>query len=508
MILAWCVVACVVWCGVAYGEQTYVLTSMGNLFVVDGYVTPNGTGARMEPHEFEGFFLAGGYDDADIVSFNDTYHIPYVVAADSGSVYAAVRDTYVSSVVPNHGTYLYRNGHLELSTFALEHVLGTLYGRIFEGPASWRGGTDYTTFYGGGRAAYTLQYVTYDGKAVDDFLAHTVCYVPPCGSITAAKSYDNLLVFSGTPEQARLYDIVRLGAEPAILSEDHYIIVDTANGTVRLRATAYDYDTFQIRWMPNGTAYTISGLPAVEWWPAGNASCCRAPPDSVTVYRAGVQTGSDTISYGSDSLAGGQGSRHNIEARTYQDVLWWGGKVEGSRLLFDHVNDMVVRFAGSSDAVALPGAYARVPAPAGAVLTGVSLAGDACDAPPYVRMPHLYGETPSEGSVLVPTVLGYSVLCVEVDGAMHTLPLQNMIGYRAPRQTLSAMNCMTGSICHRILASLRFGPQLRSIGVVMPLELLWLGRSGSRGRLPPPPLQKSTRFPLRTLDSERPAFPL
>ena len=409
MILVWCVMVCVAWCGVAYGEQTYVLTSMGNLFVVDGYATPNGTGAHMEPHGFEGFFLAGGRHDADIVSFNDTYRIPYVVAADSGSVYAAVRDTYVSSVVPNHGTYLYRNGHLELSTFALEHVVRSMYGRVFEGPASWRGSIDYTTFYGGGKAAYTLQYVTHDGEAIDDFLAQMVCYVPPCGSITAAKSYDNLLVFSGTLEQARLYDIVQLGAEPAILSEDHYIIVDTTNGTVRLRAAAYDYDTFQIRWMPNGTAYTISGLPSVEWWPAGNISCCRTPPDSVTVYRAGVQTGSDTISYGSDSLAGGQGS-HDIEARTYQDVLWWSGRAEGDRLLFDHVNGIVVRFAGSPDAVALLGTYARVPAPAGTVLSGVSLAEDACDTPPYIEMPYLYGETTME-SVLVPAVPGYSAMC-------------------------------------------------------------------------------------------------
>ena len=434
MILVWCVMVCVVWCGVAYGEQAYVLTSMGNLFVVDGYVTPNGTGAlQVVPREFGGFFLAGGHDDADIVSFNGTYHIPYVVAADSGSVYAAVRDTYVSSVVPNHGTYLYRNGHLELSTFGLEHVVRSMYGRVFEGAPAWRGGIDYTTFYGGGRAAYTLQHVTHNGEAVDDFLAHSVCYVPPCGSITAAKSYDNLLVFSGTLEQARLYDVVQLGAEPAILSEDHYIIVDTTNGTVRLRAAAYDYGTFQIRWMPNGTAYTISGLPAVEWWPGGNDTCCRAPPDSVTVYRAGVQTGSDTISYDSDSLAGGQGSRYNIEARTYQNVLWWSGRAEGDRLLFDHVNGVVAGFAGSPDAVELPGMYARVPAPAGSILSGMSLAGDACDAPPYVRMPHLDGETPPEGSVLVPTVLGYSVLCVEVDGILHALPLQNMTRYRAHR---------------------------------------------------------------------------
>ena len=433
MILVWCMVWCVMVCGVAYGEQTYVLTGLGNLFVVDGHVSPNGTDAlHVEPREFEGFFLAGGRHDAEIVPFRDTYHIPYVVAADSNSVYAAVRDTYVSSVVPNHGTYLYRNGHLELSTFGLDHVLGTLYGRIFEGPASWRSGTHYTTFDGGGRGAYTLQHVTYDGEAVDDFLVHAVCYVPPCGSITAAKSHDNLLTFLGTLEQARLYDVVQLGAEPVILSEDYYIIADTANGTVRLRAAAYDYDTFQIRWMPNGTAYTISALPSVEWWPAGNISCCQTPPDPVTVYRAGVQTGSDVISYGSDSLSGGQGS-HDIEARTYQDVLWWSGKAEGGWLLFDHVNGTVVRFAGSPDAVELPGMYARVPAPVGAVLSGVSLARDACDTPPYVRMPYLDGETPPEGSVLVPAVPGYSVLCMEVDGVLHALPLRNMVGHRAPR---------------------------------------------------------------------------
>ena len=433
MILVWCVVWCVVVGGVAYGEQAYVLTSLGNLFVVDGYAAPNGTDTpHMEPHEFEGFFLVSGHHNADIVSFHDTYHIPYAVAADPGSVYAAVRDTYVSSVVPNHGTYLYRNGHLELSTFGLDHVLGTMYGRIFEGTASWRGGTDYVTFYGGGRAAYTLQYVTYNGDAIDDFLAHAVCYVPPCGSVTAAKSYDNLLTFSGTLEQARLYDIVLLGAEPAILSEDHYIIVDTMNGTVRLRAAAYDYDTFQIRGMPNGTAYTISGLPAVEWWPAGNDTCCRTPPDSVTVYRAGVQAGSGMISYDSDTLAGGQGSRHNIEARTYQDMLWWSGRVEGGRLLFDHVNGMAVGFAGSPDAVEIPGMYARVYPPAGAVLSGVSLAKDACGVQPHIMMPHLRGGT-AGGYVLVPAVPGYLMLCMEADGSMHALPLRDIAGYRAPR---------------------------------------------------------------------------
>ena len=161
---------------------------------------------------------------------------------------------------------------------------------------------------------------------------------------------------------------------------------------------------------PTGPHMPYLGLPSVEWWPAGNISCCRALPDSATVYRAGVQTGSDVISYRSDSLSGGQGS-HDIEARTYQNVLWWSGKAEGGRLLFDHVNGMVVRFVGSPDAVVLPGMYAQVPAPAGTVLSGVLLASDACDTPPYVRMPYLDGEA-SDRFVLVPAVPGYPhVVC-------------------------------------------------------------------------------------------------
>ena len=419
----------------AYADQVYLLTGLGNLFPVDGerYALPNGTlslSPRMVPHQMEGIFLAGESDDAGVVSFHTTYNLPGGVAASTASVYAAAGGPYVSTITPNHGTYLYRSGYLELSTSGLDHILGSMHGRVFEGVSAYRGGTDYTTLYGNGTAAYSLKHTRHGGEAVDDFLVHTICYAPPCGSVTAAKSHDTLLTFPGTLGQARLSDVVRLGADPVIISEDHYLIVDTAPGDVRLRAAAYDYDRFEIRGMPRGTAYVMDELPSIQWWPAAYAShgCCYAPHEHISAYRAGVQTSSQVISYGSDSLAATPGDRHDIGVSIYPDVLWWQGRAAGWHLLFDYVNGQVARSLGSPDMVILPNAYIRVASSAGATISDISLAGVACDSSPRLGMPYLQGDLVPGDAVYVPAIPGYSVLCVEMDGVRHTIPYHDISG--------------------------------------------------------------------------------
>ena len=430
----WCMVLAACAGGAAHADQMYVLTGLGNLFAVEGeeYLLPNGTislAPRIVPHDFGGFFLAGERDDSDAVRFHSVYHIPGAVAANPASVYAAVGDSYVSSVVPNHGTYLYRNGNLELSTSGLDHVLGAMQGRVFEGTAGYRSGSNYVTFHGNGTAAYALKHVTYGGKAVDDFLVHVVCYAS-CGTVTAAKSHDDLIRFSGTLAQARLYDADVLGHAPVIISEDHYLIVDTTSGDVRLRAATYDYDIFEIRGMPRGTAYAMFEMPSTQWWPAAYAAhgCCYTPHEPIPAYRAGVQTGSYTISYDSDSLAASPGDRHDIEARTYADVLWWQGRASGWGVLFDYVNDQTFRFPGMAGAAVLPGAYVRVSSSAGAAISDVALARHACDAQPRIGMPYLYGALQPGESIHVPSIPGYPLLCVEMEGVRHTIPYEDMSG--------------------------------------------------------------------------------
>ena len=432
----WCVAACAVACsgGAAYGDQSYVLTGLGNLFAIHGdpAAPPGGASGmtvRIVPHAFDGFFLAGDRLHATALSFHHTYRIPAGAAADPGSVYAAVRDPHVNSIVANHGTYTYRNGHLELSTQGLDHVLSAMYGRVFAGSPSYWSGSEYVTFHGDGTAAYTLRFVTHNGKDVDDFLAHVVCYSQPCGTITAAKSRDDLMTFPGTLGQARLYDVVALGADPVIISEEHYIIANSTAGNLRVRAVPYDYDTFQIRGMPAGIAYTISELPS-----AGRAGgrapqgCCHTPHEPVPAYRAGLQTGQGAISYYSDSLASAAGARHDVDVKTYSDVLWWSGRAAGSHLIFDYVNYNITRLPGPAGMAILPGAYIRVASSAGAALTDVRLAGSDCGGAPQFRMPHLSGVLPPGGGEYVPAAPGYGVLCVEMDGVEHAIPYRDMDG--------------------------------------------------------------------------------
>lgn len=436
---AWgCAAACAVVCSgaAAYGDQAYVLTGLGNLFAVHGDPAASPYGAagvtvRLVPHAFDGFFLAGDRLHASALSFHHTYRIPEGVAADSGSVYAAVRGPHVNSVVANHGTYTYRNGHLELSTQGLDHVLSAMYGRVFAGSPSYWSGSEYVTFHGDGTAAYTLRFVTHNGKDVDDFLAHVVCYSPPCGTVTAAKSRDDLMTFPGTLGQARLYDAVALGADPVIISEEHYIIANSTAGNLRVRAVPYDYDTFQIRGMPVGIAYTISEMSsAASWRPAAYApyGCCHTPHEPVSAYRAGLQTGRGAISYYSDSLASAAGARHDVDVKTYADVLWWSGRAAGSHLLFDYVNHNITKLPGPASMVILPSAYVRVASSAGAALTGIHLAGSDCGGAGRLQMPHLSGVLPPGGGVYVPAVPGYGVLCAEMDGVKHAIPYQDMGG--------------------------------------------------------------------------------
>ena len=436
---AWgCAAACAVVCSgaAAYGDQAYVLTGLGNLFAVHGDPAASPYGAagvtvRLVPHAFDGFFLAGDRLHASALSFHHTYRIPEGVAADSGSVYAAVRGPHVNSVVANHGTYTYRNGHLELSTQGLDHVLSAMYGRVFAGSPSYWSGSEYVTFHGDGTAAYTLRFVTHNGKDVDDFLAHVVCYSPPCGTVTAAKSRDDLMTFPGTLGQARLYDAVALGADPVIISEEHYIIANSTAGNLRVRAVPYDYDTFQIRGMPVGIAYTISEMSsAASWRPAAYApyGCCHTPHEPVSAYRAGLQTGRGTISYYSDSLASAAGARHDVDVKTYADVLWWSGRAAGSHLLFDYVNHNITKLPGPASMVILPSAYVRVASSAGAALTGIHLAGSDCGGAGRLQMPHLSGVLPPGGGVYVPAVPGYGVLCAEMGGVKHAIPYQDMGG--------------------------------------------------------------------------------
>ena len=430
---------CVVFlCGTfvySYGDQVFLVTSLGNMFLVHEqhpFVKINNT-ISVTPHfvpkAFDGFYLTGQPRNADAIHFDATYRIPAITSQSPSSVYAAVQGPYTKSTVNNSGPYVYQNGYLKLSTFGLPHILHAIYYKIYDGAPTYHAGSNYVTFGGNGTAAYTLQYVTYNNRAVDKFLVERICYATPCGHITMAKSGNNLLTYTGTLQSAALYDTIQLGNRPAIVDKDHYIISDTSSGGVRLKVAEYDPDTFQIRNMPRGTAYIIqdtasSQIDALPFWPFSYAapSCCDAPHYTIPVHRAGLQTNHGAaISYDSDSLSEKTGSRHAIQVLTFTDTIWHRGYGANYWLVFDHINDHIIKTRDVSSMFIATPAYAAIPTSTDSALSDISLNKVGCSTKD-IPLPYMEG-TIQAGQILhIPAIPTHHILCLVDDGASHKIP--------------------------------------------------------------------------------------
>ena len=419
----------------AHAEQVFLLTDLGNMFPVEPHHLvrlPEGTvglSPHLVQHTHDGFFIIGDPVNAQPLVFGSVYHVPSAVAGDGRSVYALVRGDPEANTIPNHGPHWYDNGRITLSTNGLDHVLRqALPSRAFSGEPAYWPGSGYMTFHGNGTAAYLLRTVTHNGVPVDHFLVEAICPGHPCGSVLAAKSHDRLLIFGGNLSDARLYDTVRLGGQPKVITQEHYLIADTTSGDVRLRAVAYDDSRLEIRNLPRGTAYLITGAgqplapygagPPAPWWPAAWAAhgCCYTDHTILPAFRAGLQAGSGTISYDSDVLAEPPGGRGDILVRTYTDeVLWRQARLAGGWLLFDHHNDRVVRLSGTPERVVSANIYVKVPSASGTTLSEVGVARHDCAFYPK-GLGYLWGRILPGGSASIPVVPGHPMVCLHADG--------------------------------------------------------------------------------------------
>lgn len=430
---------------VACADQTFLLTELGNLFLVEppyAGVTPNGTVTptpHVSYHSPQGFFFVGSERNAKPLVFQSSYHVPDSTA-NSYTIYAWIGDvSSTSSVVPNHGPYQYRNGHLYLSTEGLPQVLGRyIPHKIFEGEPTYLSGTGYLYLGGNGTAAYSLKNVRHDGEDIDHFLIERRCPATPCGTVTLATSTVSLLSYTGTLDAAPLQNEITLGNAPTIVTENHYVISDTSQGPVRLRVAEYDPNLFEIRGMPPGTAYIIreaDSEDALDWPPMAWAShgCCYTPHEISSALRAGIQRVSSIISYGSDIISPSPGFRGDVTVEVYDVSAQWSGRLAGKWLLADHLNDRMVSFSGSPSQILAPETYVRVPAAVRTHVEDVSLTADSCSG--TVRyLPYLQGFVSAGGSMSVPVMPGYDTVCMRANDVDVVLPYQDVI---EPVETLS-----------------------------------------------------------------------
>ena len=398
----------------AAADQAYLLTGLGNLFVVEmpvSVVFPNGT-VNQSPQtvriDADVFFVTGRPHDAQPVLFDSVYH-PGISYGDA--VHGMVSGTPHTSVVPGHGPYAYRNGIITSSTAGLDHTLDApLPRRIYEGAQQYWHSSQYTIFQGNGTAVYSLS-----GEP-QHMLAERVCHAQPCGSITLARSHRNLLLYPGDPAGAPLYDTIHLGAHPTIISNQHYVIAETAAGAAGMRAVPYDYNKFEVRGMPAGTAYIMTPNDGSyqEWWDAHALhGCCYSPHHPAPHIRAGLQVSGDTISYPS--------TNGTILFLSYPGTLWGEGP---GWLLFDHHNGQAVKFAGPAKLV-LAGTYVRIPYSTQADISDVIIAQD-CAAGPRRTLAYLAGQMEAGGHIMVPVVPGYPVVCIISGGLQSSLPVQGI----------------------------------------------------------------------------------
>lgn len=422
----------------AYSDQTFLLTELGNLFLVEPpyqSVTPNGTVTptpHLAYHAPQGFFLVGSERNAKPLMFQSSYHVPDSVAT-SQATYAWIGDaSSTSSTVPNHGPYQYRSGHLYLSAEGLPQVLGGyIPHQIFEGAPTYLSGTGYLYLGGNGTAAYSLKNVRYGGESVDHFLIERRCPTTPCGTVTLATSTISLLSHTGTSDTAPLQNKITLGNAPVVVTEDYYIIADTGQGPVRLRVAEYDPNLFEIRGMPPGTAYVIREADpgdTFDWPPKAWAShgCCYTPHEILSALRAGIQRVSSTISYDSDIISPNRGFRGDVTVEMYDISAQWSGRLAGKWLLADHLNGRLVSFSGSPSQILAPETYIRVPAAVRAYVEDVALSIHSCSG--AVRyLPYLQGFVSAGSSVSIPVMPRYDTICMKVNGLDVVLPYQDMI---------------------------------------------------------------------------------
>lgn len=422
----------------AYADQTFLLTELGNLFLVEPpylSVAPNGTVTptpHMAYHTPEGFFLVGSERNAMPLVFQSSYHVPDSTA-NSHTIYAWIGDTdSASSTVPNHGPYQYRNGHLYLSSEGLPQVLGRyIPHQIFEGTPTYLSGTGYMYLGGNGTAAYSLKNIRYGGESIDHFLIERRCPTTPCGTVTLATSTSPLLRYTGALAAAPLQNEITLGNTPVIVTEDYYIIADTGQGPVRLRVVEYDPNLFEIRGMPPGMAYIIRESDSegtFDWPPKAWAShgCCYTPHEISSALRAGIQRASSVISYDSDIISPSRGFRGDVIVEVYDISAQWSGRLAGKWLLADHRNDRLVSFSGSPAQILAPETYIQVPAAVRMYVEDVALGIHSCSG--TVRyLPYLQGFVSAGEAISVPVIPRYDTICMKVNDVDVVLPYQDII---------------------------------------------------------------------------------
>lgn len=430
---------------ISYGDQTFLLTELGNLFLVEPpyhTVTPNGT-ITPTPHLTynapQGFLLVGDTTNAKPLVFQSSYHVPDDMA-NSRNTYAWIKDTSSTSItIPNQGTYVYRGNHLYLSTEGLRQVLGSyIPHQIFEGTPAYSSGTGHLYLSGNGTAVYSLRDVTYGGESIDHFLIERRCGNVTCGKVTLATSPVSLLSYTSTLDTAPLQDIITLGNKPVIVTEDHYIISDTSGGPVRLRVVEYDPDLFEIRGLPSDTAYIIrehdpGGM--FDWPPMAWAShgCCYTPHQTLSALRAGIHVAPSVVSYSSDTIAPRTGFRGDVTVEIYDISNLWSGKLAGRWLLVDHQNAKLVSFSGSPTQILAPETYIQMPVATDTHIDDIGITSGSCSG--YIRhLPYLQGVISAGDAIYVPVMPRYDTICMRVNGVDTTLPYQDII---EPAETLS-----------------------------------------------------------------------
>ena len=410
-----------------YADQTFLVTSLGNIFLIHEQHSMHNATVSPTPHfitkMFNGFYLIGTTHNAKAINFDATYVIPSSVSQSSSSIYGVIRDVYTQNIVDNHGPYIYENGRLHLSTFGLPHVLQTIHYKIYNGTSTYYASSNHVTFGGNGTAVYALKNITHGGQNIDDFLVERICYSTPCGSITMAKSNHNLLTYTGSLQDAGLYDTIHLGSKAVRINEDYYIIADTTAGPVRLKVVEYDPNKFQIRNMPLGVAYVISTNFDIPMWPFTYKfpGCCHSPSYTMPAFKAGLQTGHSIVSYDSDSLAHKAGDRGIIQVRTYTDTLWYKGYMADYWLVFDHINNRIIKTAKSPSMLITATAYLVIPATVDTTLSDMSLNKISCSTR-KISLAYLEGIIPAGQSIRIPAIPAHPILCMSSDGSPHIIP--------------------------------------------------------------------------------------
>ena len=79
-----------------YADQTFLVTSLGNIFLIHEQHSMHNATVSPTPHfitkMFDGFYLIGTTHNAKAINFDATYVIPSSVSQSSSSIYGVIRD--------------------------------------------------------------------------------------------------------------------------------------------------------------------------------------------------------------------------------------------------------------------------------------------------------------------------------------------------------------------------------------------------------------------------------